>query len=344
MERNDIARMTITSVIVHDIPKHKKGETTSQVEYSERESDLTPELKVFFKNKVTEAISSKGFKVIFSTAPTSPVPEHLRSILKGRIATFIESSKVIAKHLHDIQSGWNPAGILVILKGKVDRKSIVVVMKLERDEGARLKKHQREHYIDIETVRDLMLTKKTKLYKVGFHFDREECATDFDGYVCDNQVSIESTSGIAKFFLDQFLGCELFEDPQKMTRAFFEGSKSYVLTIDDPIKRATYYEHLLSYMNRPQDAIDPREFATTHLEQVDRQQYEDHLTRLNVGIAPFVKDNELVRGHITRMLIDFENDVSIISRNGEFGNRVRLTDAGEGLTKAEITSKIRKIG
>ncbi len=76
---------------------------------------------------------------------------------------------------------------------------------LERDEGARLKKNHRSHFIDIESVRDLMLTKKTRLYKVGLFFDREEFNAEFDGYVCDNQLSTESTIGVAKFFLERFL-------------------------------------------------------------------------------------------------------------------------------------------
>ena len=343
MDKKDSALISITNTIVHDVPKHKKGENTSQVEYSERESDLTDELKLFFKDKVSEAIGSRGFKVIFNDSTPSPVPQLLRNILNGKSSSFVTSSKEISKHLYDIQMGWNPPGIVVVIKGHVREKKVVVVMKLERDEGARLKKHNRDHYIDIESVRDLMLTKKTRLYKVGLLFDRNVFKVDFDGFICDNQISVESTFGVAKFFLEQFFGCELYDDTKKLTRNFYEATKEYIVRIEDPIKRATYYEHLLSYMNRPLRTIDPNDFMVNHFDQSDRQSYTEHLNRAQVELIPFEKDTELVKGHITKMMIDFENDISIISRNGEIGNKIKLTNEGNGLTKAEVISKIKKI-
>lgn len=344
MEKKDSALLNISHTIVHDVPKHKKGESTSQIEYSEKESDLKAELKLFFKDKVSEAITTKGFKVLFDSAATSPVPDLIKRLISEKRSTVVDSSKIISKHLFDIQTGWNPAGIVVIIKGEVSQKKVLVIMKLERDEGARLKKNQKAHYIDIESVRDLMLTKKTKLYKVGLFFNRDEFSADFDGFVCDNQMSTESTKAVARFFLEQFLGCQLYDDTRKLTQDFFEATKEYILRVEDPIKRAKYYEHLLSYMNRPVRMIDPRDFAINHFEQGDRQSYEDHLGRLNVLIGPFEKDTELINSHITKMMIDFENDVSIISRNGELGDRVKLTDEGGGVTKAEIRSRIKRIG
>lgn len=344
MEKRDSALLSISNVTVHDVPKHKKNETTAQIDYSERESALTDELKVFFVTKVAEAVTSKGFKVLFNPDSASPVPELIKSIMCGPIEPFVDSSKQISKHLYDIQTGWNPAGIVVVLKGSVNNNKVVVVLKLERDEGARLKKNSRQHFIDIESVRDLMLTKKTRLYKVGFFFDRSDFNSDFDGYVCDNQISIESTAGVAKFFLEQYLGCRLYDDTRKLTRNFFESTKEFILRVETPIKRATYYEHLLSYMNRQIRTIDPREFSVTYLDQDDRQIYEDHLSRFNVQLSPFEKDNDLITAHIEKMMIDFDNDVSIISRNGELGNRVTLTDEGNGITKAEVRAKIKKIG
>ena len=43
-------------------------------------------------------------------------------------------------------------------------------------------------------------------------------------------------------------------------------------------------------------------------------------------------------------MIDFDNDVSIISKNGDRGNKVKLTNVDNGYTKAEIIGKIKNIG
>lgn len=343
MNKRDTALLSISETIVHDVPKHKRGEENAQVEYSTRESVLNDDLKLFFKGKVTEAVNLKGFKVVFDPATTSPVPDIIQCLIRQGDDSIVEPSKRVSKHLLDIQTGCNPPGIVVLIRGLVNGQRVIVIMKLERDEGARLRKDEELHFIDIESVRDLMLTKKTRLFKVGVFFDRTAFHADFDGYVCDNQISADSAPGMAKFFLNQFLGCQLYDDTRKLTREFYEATKDFIVHVENPIRRATYYEHLLSYMNRPGGAIDPREFAVTHFEEEDRHPYEEHLTRHNVQTTPFQKDVELVKTHITKMMIDFENDISIISRNGELGNRVSLTDEGGGITKAEIRSRIKKI-
>jgi len=342
MNTQDCAELVIAHTIVHDVPKHKKKDIGGQVDYSDRESDLTQELKLFFRDKITQAISNKGFKVCFNQSSSSPVRGEILGLLKSPRKSIVQPSKDISKHLHNIQMGWNPAGIVVVIKGTIRSKPVLVILKLERDEGARLKKNQRAHFIDIESVRDLMLTKKTNVYKVGLFFLRDDFAADFDGFVCDNQIGNVS-SGVARFFLEDFLGCTLYEDTRKMTRTFFDVGKEFIETIVDPIKKAKYYEHLLSYLNRPVNTVDPRSFITEYLDPEDRQGFEHFANQRQLPMAPFPKDNELIKSHLTKMMIDFENDVSIISKNGELGEKVKLSDAGGGNIRAEIVSKLKRV-
>lgn len=342
MNTKDCAELVITHTIVHDVPKHKKKEVGGQIDYSDKESDLTPELKLFFRDKITQAISNKGFKVCFDEGASSPVRNAIADLLNSPRKSIVQPSKDISKHLHAIQTGWNPAGIVLVIKGTIKSKSILVILKLERDEGARLKKNQRAHFIDIESVRDLMLTKKTNVYKVGLFFRRDDFEADFDGFICDNQIGNVS-SGVARFFLEDFLGCTLYEDNSKVTRRFFDVGKEFIETVADPIKKAKYYEHLLSYLNKPVNTVDPRTFITEYIDPEDRQGFEHFANQKQLPMSPFQKDVELIRSHLTKMMIDFENDVSIISKNGELGDKVKLSDAGGGNTRAEIVSKLKRI-
>ena len=90
-----------------------------------------------------------------------------------------------------------------------------------------------------------------------------------------------------------------------------------LLKLRIPIKKAKYYEHLLSYTNMPDNSISSNEFADEYLEIEDRQSYEDHMKLNKFPEDNFRKDTELIQNHIKRMMIDFDNDVSIISKNGE---------------------------
>lgn len=343
MEKKDISLLIIGDIIVHDVPKHKRNDVSKSVDYSESTSKLTSELKNFFKDKLTETIFKRGFKVYYDPETISPIPKLVSKLNSSPREDLVIVSKAIAKHLLDIQSGNNPAGIVVIIEGTINSKNVTAILKLERDEGARLHKNSEKHIIDIEAVKDLMLTKKTKLYKASIFFKRTDFKSDFDGFVSDNQLDIESPSIVAKFFLEKYLGCKIFGDTRTDTKKFFEITKNFILNLEDPVKKARYYEHLMSYSNKPENVINPKEFCINYIEADDRQAYEHHLEQNHFSTDQFIKDTELINSHLKKMMIDFENDISIISRNGELGNKVKLTNAQDGEVIAEIKSKIKNI-
>jgi hypothetical protein len=338
----DLSLLNIEKIIVHDVPHHKKDDFSRGVDYSEEESSLTPDLKRFFKDKIIEATNSRGFKVIIDHNEVSPLPKIIQSLIEKPNKAFVDNSQKIAKHLYDIQKGYNPGGIVVVIWGKISRHNIISILKLERDEGAQLKKIAAKHVINIIQVKNLMLTQKTKLYKVATFFSRDSFQCSFDGLICDNQLSMDSTYSVAQFFLKEYLGCALYGDNRKVTKDFFETTRIFITRIEDPITRATYYDHLLSYMNRPNQSVNSEEFIN-YLNPEHKQPYSKFLEENNFDFHSFQKDNELIKSQITKMMIDFENDVSIISRNGDLGGKVKLTAADDGQTKAEIISRIRNI-
>ncbi len=344
MQKKDIALLEISKIIVHDVPRHKKNDTSPQIDYSEKESNLTPELKLFFKDKLVEIINKKSFRVLYNSSSESPVPSTICLLNNSSPRVdIIEPSKNIAKHLFDIQKGTNPPGIVVIIEGMIDYKNTISILKVERDEGAKIEKNSGQHYLDIVTVKDLLLTKKTKLFKASIFFSRKDYKVEFDGYVADNQLQVSSMKEVADFFISDFLGCEFFDDTRILTKNFFEYTQSYITKIEDPIKKAIYYEHLLSYTNKPDNSLSFQEFSSDYLEIDDRQSYEDHMKLNKFPEENFRKDTELIQSHIKRMMIDFDNDVSIISKNGDLGNKVKLSKVDNGLTKAEIIGKIKNI-
>ena len=287
MQKKDIALLEISKIIVHDVPRHKKDDKSPQIDYSDRESNLNTDLKLFFKDKLVEIINKKSFRVLFNPKSVSPVPSIISDLnLSSPRKDIVDPSKKIAKQLFEIQKGTNPPGIIVVIEGNINSKNILSILKVERDEGAKIEKNTGQHYLDIVTVRDLLLTKKTKLFKASIFFNRTDYNLDYDGFVADNQLQVHSMKEVADFFLSDFLGCEFYDDTRIITKNFFEFTKSYITQIEDPIKKAKYYEHLLSYTNMPDNSISSNEFADEYLEIEDRQSYEDHM-KLN----KFPEDN-----------------------------------------------------
>jgi hypothetical protein len=66
IKRIDLSTIIIEHIIVHDIPKHKKNVLTVEPTYSQQESKISDGLRLFFKDKVVQALGSdKAFKICF---------------------------------------------------------------------------------------------------------------------------------------------------------------------------------------------------------------------------------------------------------------------------------------
>jgi len=171
----DTSTIQIERIVVHDLPKHKKGELALEPKYSEQESILTDGLRLFFKDKVVQAISSdKSFKIIFNSDTESPVAYIVNHILDSDGSELVKQSKTITKHLFEIQVGNNAAGIVVIIFGKVNSFHTIIILKLERDKGAQLTLDPLTRSFNIQEVEDLMLTQKTKIFKVAMFILRDD--------------------------------------------------------------------------------------------------------------------------------------------------------------------------
>src|SRR4051812_33360380 len=106
----DLSTITIEKIIVHNVPKHQKGDLSTEPDYSEQESDLSDGLRLFFKDKVVQALrSDKAFKICYDTGSTSPISWLVPECIKDS-TDLVSHSKAIAKHLFEIQVGSNTAG------------------------------------------------------------------------------------------------------------------------------------------------------------------------------------------------------------------------------------------
>lgn len=258
----DLQTISIENVIVHDLPKHKKGELSILPNCSEKESKLTDGLKLFFKDKVIQALASdKAFKVSFDPDNDSPVSYLVTDMLKSNCADIVTSSTAIAKQLFEIQVGNNASGILVIMFGKINTSGTCIILKLERDQGAQLKLDPKTKSYNIEEVKDLMLTKKTKIYKVALFVLKSDFTVKFDGMVMDYQIDVKAKKEVITFFIQKFLGCKPFEEPKITTQKFYNYTRAYIFTIADDILKAKYLQDLNSYIQKNSSIINPKEFA-----------------------------------------------------------------------------------
>lgn len=340
----DLQTIAISNVIVHDLPKHKKDDSTIAPNCSKNESKLSDGLRLFFKDKVVNALGSdKSFKICYDTENESPVGSIVDEMLTSNCSDLVESSTSIAKHLFGIQVGNNASGILVVIFGKLSSQNICILLKLERDKGAQLKLNPQTESYDIEEVQDLMLTQKTKIYKVALFILRKDFKVKFDGLIMDYQIDVKQKKEIVTYFIEKFLGCKAFEDPKVTTQKFFNYTRAFIGTVDDELTKAKYLQDLNSYMQKNSQVINPQEFADDYLKSPHKNGYKSYLESKKFSFSQSPKDIHFVENKIKKFIVSFVNDVSIVSNKGVFGNKVKMEKLDSGETRAVVTSRIKKI-
>jgi nucleoid-associated protein YejK len=338
-----LALLNVEKVIFHEVLKLYLGKPEAIV-FSEVESNLDIELKKFLKDRMIQTLAtSKAFEIIFSISSKSPV-QNLVGELFTKNSNFVEISKKIASHLASIQEGRNSGGLVALIIGKIEdkeKRSFVGILKLEREEGARLQQStiKGKKTFDLQHVKDLIFTEKTQIFKVGGFFENALQDYKYDGKICDNQLSMNM--GVANFFIGKFLGCELKGNPKLQTRDFFEASQAFInQKVKDSAQKAEYAIHLSSFLTNQTKQADPKMFSKNYLVKEDRQPYEDFLNSANVKTTSFVKDNQLIINHLKKIILDFENGVKILGTSETFKKDIQVKSMTDGTTEAKVRSKL----
>lgn len=343
----DFGTLRVERVIIHDIPRHKAGEEGIEPVLSEVESALTQELKNYFREKINGSVtSSSAFDVIFNPTTTSPVPQHVCDCVNDDGQEFINISQQIARHLFNIQSGINSKGLLAFVDCRLQGQRALSILKLEREEGVRLLTTTVDgrHTFNLDLIKELMLTGKTRLFKIGLFVQPGATIDSVEGVVCDYQRFAAKTE-VADFFLSKFLGCQLTIVPDVATKHFFLTSEQFCNEeIPDPELRGQYLTHLFSELTSQRGSINPRTFAEDSLQEPDRQRYLTYLEEHETPVTAFNKDTNLIDTRIKLMNVQFASGVNITAPNDVFQERVRLTQLETGDTKAEVTDRVKRMG
>jgi hypothetical protein len=340
----DIGKLEIKKVIIHDVPKHKIDETEFEPIYSENECEINDKLRLFFQRKINSSLASdQALRICFDKNPESQVPIYIKEILQSE-EEFIPLSCAITKRLFEIQTGSNSSGLIMIVRGILSKKSVCLVLKLERDKGAQVKRDELTKTFIATEIDNLLLTEKNKVFKTALFINKAEFKQDFDGILSDNQNNLSQRNEISSFFMSKFLGCKPFMNPKATTKKFYDLTSGYIDSLDDPIDKAKYYHDLKSYVQKNQPIINPDEFANDYLKNTDqRNEYKNYLEKNKFSYESFEKDISYIKNRVEKSSINFTNGVTIIGTKKNLLKDVKLTNIEGGDTKAEIVSKIKKM-
>lgn len=339
----DLDSFQITAAVVHDVPQG--GRDDEEPVLTDAPIMLDPPLAAYFRGKIVKSLG-RGVEVVVDP-DGSPCVRDVVSGLLADPARLVELSRTVAEHLHAVQSGRNSSGLLTVLLGRTDEGACVSVLKLEREEGLRFKidtDQTGRKTVDLELLRELTLTNKTKVFKTSLLMLGSQGDTQsMYGRVSDDQRGRDDGVGVATFYLATFLGCQLKANPETVTLDFVQASERFFNEeIANPEKRGRYQVALLAAMQDNNMDILPSEFASTSLEPVDRSPYAQALRDVGVDPAvPFQKDTSLVK--IDGFRMQFESGMVLVGKKDDLDQRVDIHPSSADSPGVEIKDTIKRL-
>jgi hypothetical protein len=331
--------------MIHDVPRGNDPDEHTIL--TDVPIQLDDDLRLYFRRKIVDSLTERGVEVVADTDEDDTVRQALVRVLADP-AELVAVSRDIATRLDDVQTGRNPAGLLAVIVGTVDAKPCVSVLKLEREQGLRFRIQTVEGrtIVDLEHLRDLTLTDKTKVFKTSLFAVMGKAKPKADsifGHVSDDQRGSETTAGVANFFLGTFLGCRLRDSPERATFAFVQGVDAFVNNdVVNAEKRGRYQVALLASMQDNSVEVRPRSFANAHIDNTDRPALFERLRE--AGVDPdttFPKDISLVKVRGFRMT--FDSGMVLVGTRSDLEDRVHIRDETANQPGVDINDTIEAL-
>lgn len=322
-------RFAAKEAIIHEIPQRFVGAPNQQLDLSEVAESLTGQLKPFFDRRLKASLAARGFDVGRDPASASSTPDLIAEVIDDR-KKLVAASQKMAEHLHSVQTGVNPAGLLCVAVGECAGRTAVAVLKLERDEGARIQRKGKgkSRSLTMSYLDDLMITGKTRIYKASVFVLNGKTASSLDGRVADDQRGPGYGHDVASFFLSQFLGCKLRVEPRIATREVFTATEEFINeTVTSPERKAQYALSLLAEMQAPAADLRPRDFSEKFFEVEDQTHYRDFLKERDIDPdQPVKKDLSLIEARITKVRMETEKGLMLFGPAALMGDRVDVEE------------------
>lgn len=337
----DLDSFHVDEVIVHDVPL---PEDAADLLLTDAPVALDTQLRDYFRQKVVDSLSARGLDVA-ADATGDPTIRDAALQLVVDPNSLVDASHRIANRLYSIQSGRNSPGLLAIIRGQMDRARCVAILKLEREQGVHVEIRDvgGKRVIDLEFLRDLTLTDKTRVFKTALmRFNDSQRAESMAGVASDDQRSRTEGTGVAEFFLSTFLGCEVAASPERSTLAFAEAARHFIdEDVVSPRKQSRYHVALLATLEDETLDLRPRRFAQASIDQSDRSKF---LRRVEeAGLDPgrsFEKNVDLVRLKGFRLV--FEKGMTLIGSREDLEERVEMPPSNQSSAGVRIRDQIKR--
>ena len=310
-----LSELDISRTVFHDVP-NKRLQRGSTLELSDVETPLDDTKRNLLRSRLTDGLQRRGYPIVIDTSIQSPVPTMIYGNLSGESQDFVSVSQHIARYLYEKQLTSSASGVLVMAECRLRSRRALALIKLEKASGI-LPDRSSDGGVrrfDLEYATEVLLTERVRILKAGLFVLDGTNINGVLGRVVDNQIGGRQGRVVADYFLRQFLGCKLQDDPAQITKRCFDGAARWIDTcVGDAHDRFRYRTSLQSEMLRDVNTIELEQFAIEHLEIRYQSEFLKHMADANVPTHSFPKDIEHIRQNLRRVQTEVADGIQVVT-------------------------------
>ena len=319
--------LLVESVVVHYVPT-ARDDPDGEILLTDAPIPLDPALHQYFREKIASRLEHKGLASVDDPEVDSPVPALVRGVAADS-DQLVAGSKVLATHLDSIQTGTNSSGLLAVATASLEGRTYVALVKLEKERGIRfaIKRVDGQNVVDMELLRNLTLTDKTKVYKTALLGPATDSSDyQIEGFVADDQRGRTDGIEVATFFLSRFLGCRPKAPAARLTYDFVKATNKMISAdVEDSETKGKYQVALLATMQDNSSDVQPRSFAEANLAPEHREPFFEQLEKVGIDrAATFAKDTSIVR--ISKFRMTFESGMVLVGSRENLERNVDIPE------------------
>ncbi|MDA8152344.1 MAG: nucleoid-associated protein [Acidithiobacillus sp.] len=332
--------LVIQRTIIHEVFKRPDAPTPVEPSYGEQEIHLEPDARDALQQRITAALghASHGLEMSIRKTGAESIWAKVKQIVDApdNVATFISASQSIAASLADAQtSRIIPSSIVVVVYGMVGHPGIpfTCIIKAEPHAGF-TRKVGNSGELMLEFLKDLILTPKTKLYKIGAFMrnDANEATVEnpsggWRGFIFDDLITAGNRQNAANYFYDTFLGLAFPSNSAWKTKQFHTLTKDFIRSanVTEEIK-SDLLGALTTYLKVDQGGtIQVNQFATTYMNTAElRDAYSTYMQGKDFPAAATPKDISELKGALRDRKVTFSNNIRLTGPAEQFHDRVRM--------------------
>lgn len=303
--------LTISRAIFHFVPVRKRKDAEIEPTLMPEETPLDNESRHLIQERTKGTLSSpNSFDVEFNPHKVTPVKSLIEDFFNSSADRFIEISQQLARYLFTVQTGANSPGLLCFLDCKLKSESAAAIVKLESETGSRLFEDRGDGHrrYKMQVLKDLFLTEGTRVFKSALFLPTD---AGIRVLACDKQRSPSKEYELARFFLEEFLGCKRIESGLVLTKRFYNSAIEFANTvIPDGVQRNDLYDDLSSQLRRHTASFNVKEFIKEFVPREYRDQFLNFARQKQIPDS-FPKDTTEIRKELYRKHIRTAHNIQI---------------------------------